>query len=38
MALQYIPVFLDAFKTFDRVNRWKRFHKLIIRKVMLLIV
>ena len=38
---QSTPVFsclLDAAKTFDRVNHWKLFSKLIIRKVSLMIV
>ena len=30
--------FLDASKAFDRVNHWKLFNKLIVRKVPLLIV
>ena len=30
--------FLDASKVFDRVNHWKLFNKLIVRKVPLLIV
>ena len=30
--------FLDASKAFDRVNHWKLFSKLIIRKVPLMIV
>ena len=30
--------FLDASKAFDRVNHWKLFNKLIIRKAPLLIV
>ena len=38
---QNTPVFLcflDASKAFDRVDHWKLFHKLIIRKVPLMIV
>ena len=30
--------FLDGSKAFDRVNHWKLFNKLIVRKVPLLIV
>ena len=38
MAYHIFSCFLDASKAFDRVNHWKLFRKLIIRKVSLMIV